>query len=466
MKQMTRTLIVPVLLAAISGCSGEDASITDDGVYFGELTAANPQLEDGSHYATHTIALEAGETLDLTMQSTDFDAYLRVEDASGALVGEDDDSAGGSNANVIVVAPGRSIYTIFANSFSAGEFGEYMLAVRRTKPDGRDDVFTGVLPEVDGKSFNANSYPRHEITAAAGDVLDVHLTSGSFDAFVEITDASGDVIAEDDDGAGGTNSRLTLPIRSDGIYTVVVKSFSDSGSGPYTLTVRRDVSGDSNGSDQFEHFSGELTARNDRLDDGTPYAIYPIDAKAGEQLEIDLSSDSFDAYLQLWTDREVVVAEDDDSGGGLDSRLSFVVPADGRYLIVANSIGEDARGPYDIMLRRVSLDNQLAAGKMQILTGTLSTMNEAFADGTPTASHEIEARAGERLDIAMMAGNFDAYLLFFDASGTKLSEDDDSGGGTNARLSVIAPTDGTYRIVANSYDSGTGGPYTITVRRD
>jgi hypothetical protein len=247
---------------------------------------------------------------------------------------------------------------------------------------------------------------------------------------------------------------------------VVVKSFGDDGSGPYRLTVRTESAGKAGVDGQFEQLNGELTASSSILDDGTPYELHEITARQGEQLQVNMSSDAFDAYLQVWAEGQIVMAEDDDSGGGLNSQIDFVVPEDGRYMIVANSVGSEAQGRYEITVRRESLDDLMQSGKVEILSGMLSAFNDAFNDGTPTTSHEIEAKAGERLDISMSTGAFDAYLLVFDTDNEKLSEDDDSGGGTNARLSVIAPTDGTYRIVANSYDSGASGPYTITLRRD
>ena len=53
--------------------------------------------------------------------------------ANGELVGEDDDSAGGSNANLIFVAPEDATYTIIANTFSADEFGEVAAALATTR---------------------------------------------------------------------------------------------------------------------------------------------------------------------------------------------------------------------------------------------------------------------------------------------------------------------------------------------
>ena len=57
----------------------------------------------------------------------------------------------------------------------------------------------------------------------------------------------------------------------------------------------------------------------------------------------------------------------------------------------------------------------------------------------------------------------DTYLFLYDAAGKKLAEDDDSGGGLNARIIFHAEQDGTYRIRATSFNAGRGA-FTLTVR--
>jgi serine protease Do len=57
---------------------------------------------------------------------------------------------------------------------------------------------------------------------------------------------------------------------------------------------------------------------------------------------------------------------------------------------------------------------------------------------------------------------FDAYLLLYDAAGQLLQRDDDTGEGLDARIVTTLPA-GTYRIVVNTYASGDGGSYNLSV---
>lgn len=55
------------------------------------------------------------------------------------------------------------------------------------------------------------------------------------------------------------------------------------------------------------------------------------------------------------------------------------------------------------------------------------------------------------------------FLVLRDSTGIKLTEDDDSGGGLNARITFGAAQDGVYRIQATSLSAGNGA-FTLTVR--
>jgi cytolysin (calcineurin-like family phosphatase) len=63
---------------------------------------------------------------------------------------------------------------------------------------------------------------------------------------------------------------------------------------------------------------------------------------------LDLSSTLADAYLYLLnSDGSAVLAEDDNGGGGTDSRIAMTLDA-GRYLLVAATVGEGAQGTFTV----------------------------------------------------------------------------------------------------------------------
>jgi hypothetical protein len=66
---------------------------------------------------------------------------------------------------------------------------------------------------------------------------------------------------------------------------------------------------------------------------------YVIELEVGRSYTIDLESPNFDAYLRLADLKGLPIQEDDDSGGGLNSRIVFTPPETTSYLVVATSLG-------------------------------------------------------------------------------------------------------------------------------
>jgi hypothetical protein len=85
---------------------------------------------------------------------------------------------------------------------------------------------------------------------------------------------------------------------------------------------------------------------------------------------------------------------------------------------------------------------------------------------TPAILYQVKFAAGKTYVIDMVSPDqkaLDPYLFLFDAAGKQLAEDDDGGGGLNARIVFRAAKDGTYRIRATSCNAGRGA-FTLTVR--
>jgi serine/threonine-protein kinase len=85
---------------------------------------------------------------------------------------------------------------------------------------------------------------------------------------------------------------------------------------------------------------------------------------------------------------------------------------------------------------------------------------------TPALVYQVKLAAGKTYVIDMVSPNpkaLDPYLVLTDDAGKKLAEDDDSGGGLNARIIFRVPQDGTYRIRATSFNGGRGD-FTLSVR--
>jgi hypothetical protein len=104
--------------------------------------------------------------------------------------------------------------------------------------------YSGALSTTDCKAgARGTSYyvDRYQFTASPGQQV-AFLVTGSFDTYMYLRNPAGTVIASDDDGGGGVNSRIpsysgvfTIPSGSSGTYVIEVTSYSSNVTGSYTL---------------------------------------------------------------------------------------------------------------------------------------------------------------------------------------------------------------------------------------
>jgi hypothetical protein len=222
--------------------------------------------------------------------------------------------------------------------------------------------------------------------------------------------------------------------------------------------------------------SGSLTAADPAMSDRGPFKVYRFQAQDGQRYIAHLRSEDFDAFLTLMRPVGSITEalnSDDDGGQGTDSRLRFRVPAPGTYYLVAQSLGEDGTGAFTLSLELapapvVAVPQPIALG--QTVQGTL-TEEDAMVDEDDWDPHyklyTIQARAGQQLMITMESDEFDTYIGFGPMTGGELQVtdyDDDGGDGTNSRLRVTVPGDGTYGVQARAFGPGHLGRYTLTVR--
>lgn len=104
----------------------------------------------------------------------------------------------------------------------------------------------------------------------------------------------------------------------------------------------------------------------------------------------------------------------------------------------------------------------LTAGQPR--TGRLEQGDPVMDDGSLFDIYTYDARAGERLTLAMRSRDFDTFLTVARMSGGEMElivRDDDSGGGTDSRAEFTVDRDGPIYIAANALREGETGGYTI-----
>jgi len=217
---------------------------------------------------------------------------------------------------------------------------------------------------------------------------------------------------------------------------------------------------------------GELTPGSPRHTDGTPYDSYVFQGRKGESVAVGMKASTFDSFLVLRKqDEGRDLANDDDSGGGRDALLRFTLPADGAYEIRANAVARDGLGLYSLSFSEradvaadAGLPGAIPLRSGQPVSGALTDASPLHDDLTPYQSFRFRGQAGERVAVDMKSAAFDSYLVVRRAGSTiDVVANDDSGGGSDARVVYTLPATGDYEVRANAVVKSARGPFTVTL---
>jgi hypothetical protein len=194
----------------------------------------------------------------------------------------------------------------------------------------------------------------------AGQRYVISASSDSFDTVLRILRRGGtDVLANDDDGGDGLNSRLTFSPGESGEYIACVTAWNSSGAGDYTLTVENapplpaPVSRPTRTeSAAWQVYDGTLAA-GDGEDDGNRFDDYLVTIPTGQRAVISLDSTAFDAVVKVYrADARggEPAASDDDSGGNLNSLLVFAPDEGGDFIVRVTSYSSGSSGAYHLRI--------------------------------------------------------------------------------------------------------------------
>lgn len=264
---MRSILLLPALLLLAAPAAGQSVIQPGQSVT-GALSAADPALDDGSHYDVWRFQGQALHRYRVTLRSDDFDAYLAVGEEAGPECGAcatDDDGAGGTDAEVEYTGIVDGTVEIRANSFSDGETGRYELTLedegiveaeehahapaQSGTPIGLDEAAEGELSRGDTKQ-GISYADTYTYQGRAGETISILLRSADFNSYVTVGAFEGGECTEmdaNDDGGGGTDSRLVLTLPDDGAYHIHVASAGPGETGRYTLLVERGQPADAAG---------------------------------------------------------------------------------------------------------------------------------------------------------------------------------------------------------------------------
>ncbi len=188
------------------------------------------------------------------MRSSDFDAYLVLSNAStNQVLDRNDDGGEGTNARIETTLPATDRYLIRTNSLGANETGSYSLSITpvrvstaATNPGSRviaaGETRQGELTTSSAELDDGSYYDGWQFDGQAGERIRIEMRSTAFDAFLSFGRGDGDkfeMLASDDDAAGGTDARIDFTVPSNGRYLIRANALQADQVGEYSLSVVR-----------------------------------------------------------------------------------------------------------------------------------------------------------------------------------------------------------------------------------
>jgi len=396
------TLAVPALphVAAAGGA-----------IVYGEVVSG--VITSKAYFELWTFTGTRGDRVQILMEGDGaLDPYLGlIYTPTEEVIAEDDDSGGNSNAYLNVTLPETGEYLIVATRYdldTGTSTGMYTLSLAGSSGPVNVSTTTGpqeISPGVFYMGALSDSAYAHlyelELQAGTELVVAMFATEGSaLDPYLGFGTEDGDVLAEDDDSGpqvdgGMFDAYLRLTIAQTGTYLILATRAGlelGTSSGDYVLIAGipdETIGVQEQTTEQLPPgmaYMGMIEAgatMTGTITADTYFHIYEYIGTAGEQITVTMTgTGGLDSYLGILDPSDEVIAEDDDSAGGLDAQISIRLPESGSFLIIATRSGIDegtTTGPYSLTL---------TPGTPPPPAGTTSTVG-GFG-GLPGRAFEVE----------------------------------------------------------------------------
>ena len=341
----------------------------------GRLERGDAQLRSGEFMDSYTLSGTRGQRLEIRLNSTEFDPYVIIRGPGGYSEFNDDDVEGGTaNSHLVVTLPTDGTYQVIATTYRPGESGAYQLSVGSTSAVAAGagaatnaaaltmgQSATGTLATGDDTLQTGEFVDRYSFAGHRGDRVGVNMTSRAFDSYLLLIAPSGRQEENDDAANGVTDSRIETVLAEEGTYTILATSYARGGTGDYQLTVRplgtgeravaqgaQVLPGDAAAVAAGAPQSGRLESGDRTLTTGEFVDYYRFAGRRGQTVTVEMASSDFDSYVIVQAPDGSQQENDDASQGTHNSRLTWVLPTDGSYAILATSYRPRETGAYSV----------------------------------------------------------------------------------------------------------------------
>lgn len=371
----TPTLPVPTeIVLNVTSTPDEDTteSLT---ISYGDTVSGT--ISDATPRILYSFTGSAGDIVNIRMnqESGDLDPYLRLLDAEGiSLIENDDDLTSRDSYIEAFELPSDSTYTIVATRFQEelgtlqGDFVLILTSGEQAEPTAETPITGSSLAygdTVSGTITQETNLLAYTFEGSAGDLVTIrmNMTQGSLDSYLILRDPNGETLTENDDDPNGIRDSLIeaheLPV--DGTYTIIATRFQQElggTEGDFELTLEAetptgDGSPDTNPT-PIMLVQPEIAAQvnldssaEGEINNQQQVAYYGFNGMAGQVINILTTQvdSGLDIMMMLLDPNGKPIAYNDDSSRFSNEPFldNITLPVDGQYLIfVARSTDRPA----------------------------------------------------------------------------------------------------------------------------
>ncbi|MBI4797382.1 MAG: PPC domain-containing protein [Desulfarculus sp.] len=208
------------------------------------------------------------------------------------------------------------------------------------------------------------------------------------------------------------------------------------------------------------------------LEDAGQRAWYQVRLEAGQSYFFTMDGGTTgqgslrDPLLYLYDPAGEIITQNDDSGGFINSRITYTASRSGTYFLGAGAYQDAQRGSFELTAGTYQDDYSAPSpGRLEV-GGGLSGGLEVLAD---LDWFSVELTAGSRYALSARGidtgqGTLkDPYLYLYDQDGQSLAQADDGGVRRDSLLDFTPTASGTFFLAVGAYQGASAGTYRVEV---
>jgi hypothetical protein len=468
----------------------------------GELTAKDPfdRMRPGCHDKVHEVKLKADvqyifDLMRILPAQSNLDPYLRLEDAKGVQLAEDDDSGGNQNSAIVFKPKKTGTYKLVVTTCETGQIGKYLLEAQPLTGANRPNRALNAVPS---NFFNMGrdlrktspSDPRRKgfhhavwpYAMTAGTRYNISLDTSAFLTYLRLEDAAGNQLdppVADFSPDGFQFTLLNYQPKESGIYRIIVSSYEPGATGYYGLNVRPLNTGEMLPAKNLRTiFVNGFLAKEDKTDPLRPgyiHKTHTFKATAERKYVISMMPSAIGgSYIRLEDPDGKVLKEDEDPEDVQRPLIVFQAKQTGKYKVVVSSVEKGKTGNYGLQIRPLGPTEPAPKKEYHSIQNNWNQMavqdpEDPERTGCRHKVHVFRMKGGVKylLDVTGQQINnqwLDACLRVEDSKGKILAQDDLSGGNDDPRIIFVPKKTDTYRLVVSTCEPGETGQYTLNAR--